>query len=257
MTRPRTVRAVRGGYVALVLIVVGSVPLASMADRSSGQSGSFATLQHGPGVTNHPVGVVPSSDIRIPEGWPLDRGGAITCMTCHSELPSLVGGGHANLRDIADETIGEGDFCAKCHVTGGASNAKSMHWMAVGVAHVKADAPSSRSGGGSRQLDAASRRCLSCHDGVNASDYSTGSGRASGSHGDRRRNHPVGVQYTSRRSRTSSVRMKPSSLLPKEVRLTGGVVGCTSCHNLYSPDKYKLAVPIEGSRLCLTCHDMD
>jgi len=235
MARSRTVRAARAVCVALTLIVVGGVPLVSMADRSNRGAGSFAALRYGPGVINHPVGVVPSSATGI---------------------PLLDGSRGANLRDFGDEVTSAGDFCTKCHVGEGVNSAKSMHWVAVGVAHVKSDANSSR---GRSTLDSASRRCMSCHDGVNASDspYSAPGGRGSYDHGDARRNHPVGVQYANRRSRTSSVRMKPSGSLPKEIRLAGGTVGCTSCHNLYSQERYKLAVPIEGSRLCLTCHDMD
>lgn len=256
MVRPKTVRAARAVYIALTGIVMGSVPLVSLADRSGHEAGPFAVLRYGPGVTNHPVGVVPSSDTPIPEDWPLDANGALTCTTCHVELPSLDGSRGANLRDFEDEIAGAGAFCMKCHVGDGVNNARSMHWVAVGVAHVKADA---RSSGGGRGLDTASRRCMSCHDGVNASDspYSAPGGRASTDYGDTRRNHPVGVQYENRRSRAKGVRMKPSSMLPNEVQLIGNTVGCTSCHNLYSQERYKLAVPIEGSRLCLTCHDMD
>lgn len=99
---------------------------------------------------------------------------------------------------------------------------------------------------------------MSCHDGVSAPD-STGimGHRVGGYPGDRDSNHPVGIAYSRSKGRPGTTRMRPAGLLPKEVRLPGGAVSCVSCHNLYSSDPAKLTVPIEGSKLCLSCHDMD
>ena len=131
-----------------------------------------------------------------------------------------------------------------------------MHWMAVGVAHVKADRTLSR--GGSSLLDSESLYCMACHDGVNApeSANTTAWNRGPGARGDRHRNHPVGVEYRAQPLHRSSVRLRPTSLLPATIRLPNGQVSCVSCHDLYAADPGRLTVPIEESALCFSCHDM-
>jgi len=258
MAQSGTVRVARIAQVTLVVSVICSVPLVSLADRRDQEDATFAWLREGPGVINHPVNIVPSSDITIPEGWPLNGVGALTCSTCHSELPAASGARGYALRDFDEATADAADFCRKCHTDDGVAGSKAVHWLAVQVAHVKAEDGRS-AGAAAGQLDATSRRCLGCHDGVSASDssYATAENRGPGDLGDPRRNHPIGVPYPSQRLRGHSSRFKPATGLPKEVRLPGGGVGCSSCHNLYSKDPKKLTVPVEGSRLCFTCHDMD
>ncbi|MBN2563578.1 MAG: hypothetical protein JXQ75_21880 [Phycisphaerae bacterium] len=244
-------------WAVIGVLVVAGVPMVSMASRPGRHRGASDMLQQGPGVANHPVGVAPSSGIRIPEGWPLDSSGLITCRTCHYELPSSSGGTNAFLRDFDRETGASIDFCAKCHAEADYRTAASAHWIAVQVAHVGSNrGRSDRSG---RSLDEGSLRCLACHDGVNASEakYRTQWDRGVGSLGDRLRNHPVGVCYPSPSARGHDVSLRPAVLLPEEIQLPGGMVGCVSCHDLYSAGRSRLAVPIEGSRLCFTCHQMD
>ena len=213
-------------------------------------------LRYGPGVSNHPVQVVPSAAIRVPDGWPVDVDGSITCRTCHEELPSLDGGADARLRDFDAQRAEPSEFCTKCHTQGAGNGAAAIHWQAVGVAHVKADDVSSGSRG--RALDRQTTQCLGCHDGVNAveSRNPTPWNRGRGYAGDGQRNHPVGVEYPDRTPRGSSVPFRPVSLLPEQVVLPEGKVGCVSCHDLYSEKKHLLTVTIEGSELCFTCHDL-
>jgi predicted CXXCH cytochrome family protein len=212
-------------------------------------------LRHGPGVTNHPVGVLPSSAVRVPGGWPLDRYGAITCLTCHEAVPSLDGSAGPRLRDFEDNTVSYLAFCARCHESGGGVEAGSMHWQALGVAHVVPDADGA--GASPVVLDRESRRCLECHDGVNAVEHSGGAfERRGGYAGDARRSHPVGMPYRRATKRPRAAPLRPEVLLPRAVRLPGGSVSCVSCHDLYSTEPHRLTVPIESSRLCFTCHDM-
>ena len=131
-----------------------------------------------------------------------------------------------------------------------------MHWMALEVAHVKPETAGFTDAGG--VLDKHTRACLGCHDGVSAPDSTntTPWNPGKGFTGDRGRSHPVGVPYSRRASRLGGARLRPASLLPREIRLPGGTVGCLSCHNLYARDRHRLAVPIKGSALCFSCHDM-
>jgi len=133
-----------------------------------------------------------------------------------------------------------------------------MHWMALPKAHILRDSFEDHFAA-EGSIDGASRECLSCHDGVNASDagHETGLTRGSGYLGDKDGNHPIGVPYPRFGKRRDEVPLRPAAALPETVQLPGGFVGCVSCHDLYQPDKNKLSVPIEGSRLCLTCHELD
>ena len=238
------------------LLVVG-LPLPSNAERPGRQRSLTEKLRDGPGLANHPVGVVPSSAISIPGGWPLDFDGSITCLTCHETLPRLDGSAGPHLRDFDAPTADSTGFCLRCHSPANRRDAASMHWMALRRAHVKPT--TDRSWGSGDRIDAESRSCLGCHDGVTASESRNpaGAGRGGGSLADPGRNHPIAVRYPTRQRGDFDVPFRPVSALPQEVRLPGGKVSCVSCHNLYAPGRKLLAVPIEGSQLCFTCHQLD
>jgi hypothetical protein len=201
--------------------------------------------------------VVPSSAVKIPAAWPLDIDGSVMCTTCHSSLPSLDGSSEPRLRSLAGNTLNSAEFCMVCHESDGSPTVTGMHWQAISRAHVPPEGSSGASAAG--VLDRASATCLGCHDGVTASEsrYETAWNRGGGSVGDGARNHPVGVDYPHAGRRGKGVQLKPTLLLPEAVRLPGGAVGCLSCHNLYDRNPGRLSVPIEGSRLCMTCHPMD
>ncbi|MGD2108399.1 MAG: cytochrome c3 family protein [Phycisphaerae bacterium] len=246
----------RAADLVLAAVILGTATFTAAANRS-GLIDPVRRLQHGPGVANHPVNVVPSSAVRVPENWPLAPDGSITCLTCHGSLTALSGAGGPQLRDFDEADGGRLAFCARCHDASAKRTASGMHWMVVGAAHIK---PQRRhSAGSTGMLDHASRRCMECHDGVTASETSTGTAwfRGAGSMGDPRRNHPVDVDYPTGFTKKGAGPFKPSSVLPPEIRLPAGQVGCISCHDLYKPDRNKLSVTMEGSRLCFTCHDMD
>jgi predicted CXXCH cytochrome family protein len=242
----------------VLVALLGCIAIAGADD----QAPEAQLWRNGPGIFNHPIHVVPPPTMTIPSGWPLDASGAITCLTCHAQMPAGADVADPKLRDFADDFLqGRGtlvrpdysEFCARCHSDRNLSQASEAHWLGTSVAHVK---PTSRGSGGGT-LDAESRRCLECHDGVSASEALNPTGPARGTGmGDVATNHPVGVQYPSAARRGSGTRYRPASLLPREVQLPGGAVSCVSCHNLYAPGKNHLTVPIEGSELCFTCHDM-
>lgn len=233
-----------GAMACLPLTTIASWPDSSVA------AGSWNA---GPGVVNHPVNVAPSAAVLIPAGWPLSASGTLTCLTCHTSLP----------RDKDDQPKLRGEqasrndarqFCTQCHRGEARSTASGMHWVALDRAHFGGEHETARGA----ERDDGSRRCLSCHDGVSAPDtpYQTGGGAHSGDLGEPGRNHPIGVRYPWGGKRGGDSSLRPASLLPKTVQLPRDNVGCVSCHNLYANSPKLLSVPIEGSALCFTCHDM-
>lgn len=241
--------------IAVVLTACGTMVSAAGWPRRPRDPTS--ALQRGPGVSNHPVGMAPSAGISLPDGWPVDHNGAMTCFTCHYQVPPMTGAGRAFLRGFDEETALPEEFCMNCHGQAEVAGQMSPHWMAVRVAHVRSDDGRTRPGGGT--LDEDSKRCLACHDGVSGpeSNNATPWSRGPGALGDRERNHPVGVRYPSGDSGRRDAPFRSAALLPEQVRLPGGSVSCVSCHDLYAGGQYRLTVPIEGSKLCFTCHQMD
>lgn len=256
MTNPR----ISSGRVLLWLlgsvICFGGRPIISEGAWPRNGVNAIDVLRSGPGTTNHPVRVRPSENVRIPEGWPLGSDGSITCLTCHRELPSQTGSSDPQLRDSDGANGTSGEFCAKCHAQATGRTAGAMHWMAMGQAHVKPASDQSPSSGS--LLDQTSRRCMGCHDGVNATEFRNTMPGQTGARsvGDRSRNHPVGVAYPRGRRRGAGTRLRSVSLVPARVRLPNGKVSCVSCHNLYGTGRGRLTVPIEDSALCFSCHDL-
>lgn len=256
--RSRRAQAVCALFAAL-LMAAGT---ASTLAGSNWPVGTNGAPSEGPGLVNHPIGVVPTDAIAVPEGWPLGPGGAITCTTCHAGIPAPGERRSANLRSIdgAGKSTAGVAFCATCH-TGPQSEARTgAHWQVYQLAHPR-EADFKRLAGGGR-IDHASRRCLGCHDGVSAREVSyrvPGGGGAAhtASYDDRSRNHPIGMPYPAGGKPRGLSPLRPGSLLPREVVLPGGNVGCLSCHNLYSQREMRLSVPVEGSQLCFACHAMD
>lgn len=234
----------------LILILAGiGIPMAASANYPGYRESNSGD---GPGVINHPVGVRPGAGMKIPSGWPLSADGSLTCMTCHSSSPmgkSAVG----NLRGKGASQGNAKAFCLNCHQESDSGTA--VHWQAMSMAHV----PLQQFRDGSTRLshEAGTQSCLSCHDGVNASDSNHKSEQSMGDFSERSRNHPVQVRYPFAGNVRADVPLRPISSVPETVSLAGGVVSCVSCHNLYSPDPQRLSVPIEGSQLCFACHDLD
>ncbi|MBU0718942.1 MAG: cytochrome c3 family protein [Planctomycetes bacterium] len=239
-----------------VALLSSSVTFAGAHNNRSPLSGATLT---GPGVANHPVDVVPSEAIEIPTGWPLEADCTITCRTCHFDMPGGGGGIEPNLRDFDEDQENPTQFCVKCHAQAIEYGAAGVHWQAVGRAHIGAENAQSELRSSSRPgLDSYTRQCLGCHDGAVADDSlnQTPWNHSAGYAQRRQRNHPVGVEYPTRTPAGFDVPFLPISLLPVQVFLQDGKVGCLSCHDLYAGERYLLTVPIQGSELCLTCHDL-
>ena len=98
-------------------------------------------------------------------------------------------------------------------------------------------------------LDEYTLQCVECHDRHLKNPVGAGSWR----HFSARLNHPVGVSYMNVSAKMPG-QYNPSVTLPKEIRLFNGKIGCGTCHNIYSKERYKLSMNNVGSRLCMECH---
>lgn len=242
-----------GSFLFAGLLVIEALGAGSTSALSIGRR----QLSDGPGLTNHPVNLVPSSDITVPDGWPLGDDGSITCLTCHEPRPSHPEMPAAKLRDPSRDAVDRAGFCGTCHATSSGHSGAGMHWRALGVAHIHAD--QTHDGAMRQVLDGATKACLGCHDGVTAGDshQQAAWARDRGYVGGSIQSHPVGVQYPAWSARENGSKFRPAASVPHAVRLPGGRVSCVSCHDLYANHEGLLAVPLEGSRLCFACHDME
>ena len=74
---------------AALLSVIGAMPLVLRFGKPDSQTRSVDRIRNGPGIVNHPTGVVPSKNIVIPGGWPLAADGSITV----PDMPLVPGRG--------------------------------------------------------------------------------------------------------------------------------------------------------------------
>lgn len=107
-------------------------------------------------------------------------------------------------------------------------------------------------------LDSFSRDCLSCHDGLRASDI-TVVYRNSPENPRRGRHvsgkdHPVGMDYENYVA-SGRGNYKPIATLNSRMMLIDGKVGCLTCHNPLNPEKNHLVMSDFRSALCLSCHN--
>lgn len=194
-----------------------------------------------PRDNSHPVGTVPS--MTVPDGFLLDWNGRTTCVTCHNPH------GHSSQHYLRTDARGR-DFCIQCHQ--GLLPMQDPHVGSVSIAHSKSGVY--RDGSAlSAILDQVSMECLSCHDGVIASDasYRIVGGDAV-TYQRQGLSHPIGMDY--RKTVLHGRELRPAESLSPYIALYDGKVGCASCHNPYSSEHRMLTMNNSGSALCLECH---
>ncbi len=171
-------------------------------------------------------------------------------------LEKLARGIIGSKHDFTDSGRVGRDLCLPCH---------TPHVTSREAPLITATQPVAVSGlalGPDVQLSAASLLCLSCHDGVVASDVYAGphamtwSDRiAGGVRGGTSRltSHPIGTPYPLARPDYSSPAAVTSG---GRIRLPDGRIQCTSCHDPHNTERHHgmLVISNERSRLCLTCH---
>ncbi|HLP78018.1 MAG TPA: hypothetical protein VK327_14000 [Candidatus Paceibacterota bacterium] len=96
-----------------------------------------------------------------------------------------------------------------------------------------------------------STACLSCHDGMIATDITPSSPAYDRT--DSLHNHPVRISYAQACFRDPSGFILPS-MLDKRVKLVDGEVQCVSCHAVSSNGSWTTVKSNARSALCLSCH---
>lgn len=187
----------------------------------------------------HPVDI--EANILLPADLPLVNG-RLGCITCH--FAHAFSDMYQNRSGNLLRRPGRGSFfCDACHprIDGkGHVVYESIHRDSYRLSNINSS------------LDLYTLQCVECHD--RYLDRSFGFDAAEKRSGfNRRSNHPVGVLLAQIASRKPLEFNHPDAL-PRNIRLFDGKIGCGTCHNAFSEEKYMLVMNNWRSRLCLQCH---
>jgi predicted CXXCH cytochrome family protein len=186
---------------------------------------------------SHPTDIYPT--LSIPKDMPLIEG-KLTCITCHYVHPqerNLFIKKHYFLR----RQIRGPFFCSVCHKID-----EKGHIILENV-HAGTYRVTDRT----TSIDRMSLECIECHDRyITEPVDSLGAGEWEHIN---KISHPIGVSYKESIARKMG-EYQPASMLPPEIRLFDGKIGCGTCHNIYSKERFMLVMSNVKSRLCLECH---
>jgi predicted CXXCH cytochrome family protein len=183
---------------------------------------------------SHPSGIHPS--MQIPEIFPLDWKGDLTCSSCHY----IHEGGHGQMRS----NLRGKNYCLACHNEGFFSSMADSGQSIMFSGHLSDRQNIALSG-----IDAYSKKCMTCHDKqTNLPGLTVGFGNGLVRHGGGT-NHPIGSNY---QEAYKSGTYRNVMYLPKEIMLPDGMVSCISCHESYKKKHGKL-IP---EATCISCHDL-
>jgi predicted CXXCH cytochrome family protein len=198
----------------------------------------------------HPVGMVPSN-ATVPADMPLSWDGKMTCSTCHDIHASPPGVSSSTRAYLRRNAIGA-ELCFACHgKTAGSGGNK--HTAGMTVAHMKFTPSVDKS---AERIDKVSQMCLGCHDGSLGTEANSQISAGSWKHGssfsplDPQGSHPIGMKYRAAERRGG---FRSAGSLNKAIRLVGGKVGCSSCHDPFSRLPFLLVV--SNATLCTECHN--
>ncbi len=168
-----------------------------------------------------------------------------------------------------------GEICRVCHTPHGKSSslsAEKLLWNHNVSSATYTLYSSSSLKGGITQPQAASKRCLACHDGTIAVDaFDGGSGGTQYVTGDAlvgtdlRATHPISVKWVHKKpygSCSNCHDQHTSQLIDGPLPFPGGRVECTTCHEPHGKTPanpsgtHMLRVTMNLSQLCLRCHGM-
>jgi len=203
---------------------------------SSVCEGCHADMRQKP---SHPVDVYPGSG--VPADIPL-VGGKLGCISCHFVHPFSISNRKFSYSLLRRPGKGM-TFCSTCHGINEKGHIvfENVHRGSYQVTGL----------GGS--LDTYSLQCVECHDSrLYKPSGSLGAGTWEHLTFPRFK-HPVGVSFQQIAARRPREFNSPGGL-PQETRLFDGRIGCGTCHNAYSREKYMLVMNNWRSKLCLTCH---
>ena len=189
-------------------------------------------------VMSHPTDVYPT--LSIPEDMPLIEG-RLTCITCHYVHPEK-NKQFVNKKNFLRGTVSGPIFCRVCHKID-----EKGHIILENV-HLGSYTVTDRT----TRIDRMSLECITCHD--TYFKEPTGSlGAGTWNHFQKSFNHPIGIVYREISARKTR-QFRPSNMLPEGIKLFDGKIGCGTCHNIYSGERFMLVINNLRSRLCLECH---
>ncbi|HIJ84943.1 MAG TPA: hypothetical protein HPQ00_12180 [Magnetococcales bacterium] len=189
-------------------------------------------------VMSHPSGFAPKRP--LPQEYPLDWKGDLTCSSCHNVHGTQVGLMRTSPTGAA--------FCMACHDKDFFEKMPDRGASLSGSGHLEA-----REANLAIDLDAFSLQCMSCHDEKADSNQVGISPQGLMRHMSSSINHPIGRSY---QAASTYGGYRPMDQLPKSVVLPDGKVGCVSCHVGYSKEHGGLVVGKGQTELCLICHDL-
>ena len=171
--------------------------------------------------------------------------------------------------DVWGVVIPENRVCLPCHTPHNAQmndEGESMVLWNHAMTDQTFEMYTTQAGHQGDQPEGPSKLCLSCHDGATAIDNYGGndgffndvkipSDRPSNLGTDLRNDHPIGIEYP---PQDLTGYNDKSTFMGVRVVVVNGVdrVECTSCHDPHDNSLEKfLRQTLEGSALCLECHD--
>ncbi len=187
---------------------------------------------------SHPIEIIPEK--YIPADMPLVNG-EMTCITCHFVHSASVL--NVKFTRYFLRRPGRGQlFCSTCHKI---DNKGHLVFEKIHTGSFKVTNPNGT-------LDDYTLQCIECHDRfINRTSLSAGSGKWK--HSSFKLNHPVGIIYQNFAVKNQAA-YNALTTLPEEIRLFNGKIGCGTCHNVYSKEKFMLVTNNYQSRLCRQCH---
>ena len=188
---------------------------------------------------SHPIDISPK--ISVPPDMPLEDG-RLGCITCHFVHPfsnKLNKFSYSLLRKPGKGKI----FCNVCHKFN-----ENSHIVYENL-HIE----SYRLGNLRSSFDTYTLQCIECH----ADKIATCTGfvyAGKWQHNSSLKfNNKIGVSYV-RISNIKPRKFNPRNMLSPKIRLVNDKIGCGTCHNASSREKFMLVMSNERSRLCFGCH---
>lgn len=187
---------------------------------------------------SHPSGFSPGR--KLPDEFPLDWKGELTCSSCHNIHQHQNG-------SLKNQKAGK-EFCLACH--------EPVFFQAMadrGLSIRNIGHSGNRLKNNASIVDVYSMQCMSCHANEGDAVEVFINSRGIVKHSSGTANHPIGMSYKDAQLRGS---YRNASELSSDILLPDGKVSCVSCHNGYDRKHGALVKRDTRTALCLECHNM-
>jgi predicted CXXCH cytochrome family protein len=224
-------------------------------DGSVGDSRRGVWLEHG-----HRMNDRPTDRVKVPPHMPLEDG-KMVCRTCHTAHTVPTAGDLSKI--VFLRAAKEGGLCQQCHVDRAYGAEHTSHPLAklpfelppeLAAAHARTDitdrtkmaCQTCHTTHGARQDHllvmgtSSGQLCIACHEKLRPTEWKADTPR------EHPQTPPLKTDAQKRAIADLGTRLGP-----------GDTLTCFSCHKMHAArtGKYMLADTLEGSRLCLRCHE--